>query len=601
MKTRLITLWREPAALLGLVLPYRARIFSALGASVAGMLCGVCFPWLVGRLLDAAMPANNAMMSGEWMRDANSVALALAALLLVQAVLSFYSSYVLSWTGEKTVAALRLDLYSRLLAMPMRLHGERRAGELTSRLSNDVTLIQEALTFGITTAVKDVLMLVGGLVMILLTSPQLALLMCATFPVVVFVAERTGQRIRQAWLAAQDRLAESGVIAGEALQGIACVKAFGNERLEQRRYADVLDGLLAAALRGARLRAGLSSFVVLGVCGSMVLVLWQGARLMSAGALTQGELVQFMLYTTFIGSSMASVANVMGQLQKALGATQRVRELMELPVEASLDAEEPAQRLQGSIKFDSVSFHYPSRPDAPVLDRICLSARPGEKIALVGPSGAGKSTVVALMARFFEPATGLIRIDGRNICLHDLGTLRSNIAVVQQDVFLFGGSIRDNIAYGRPEATETEIREAARRASCTEFIQRMPEGLDTIVGDRGTRLSGGQRQRIAIARALLRDPAILILDEATSALDSESEQFVQQAVEELLHGRTAIIIAHRLATVRQCDRIYVFERGHVVEQGSHADLMRNQAGRYRKMACLQMDARVSGTGLFRAA
>ena len=604
--------YRELAGLLRYVRPWRRRFIMAMVASFISMGFGLLFPYLVGNLLDAAVPSVKVPDLPPWMRDVNRVALFLAGSLAVQAALTFFSSYSFNKVGESAVVALRRDLYSRLISLPMRFFGEHRVGELSSRLSNDLAQIQDTLTFTFAQAIRQTMLLVGGIGLIAATSLRLSLVMISSFPVLMLLGVLFGRRIRKLSRTAQDRLAETATIVEETLQGIANVKAFGNEQHETKRYAAGLDGFLTIVLKSARLRAGLISFIIVGIFGSIVLVMWYGARLMQAGVLTHGELTRFVLSTIFVGGSVSSFAEIFTQIQKTLGATQRVRELLnETPEEglqisdfrfqisesanaaASTNPKSEIRnpksflRLSGSVTFDHVSFRYPSRPDLPVLRELSLEARPGERIALVGPSGAGKSTVVSLLLRFYEPDTGRILFDGRPAADFELHTVRGNMAIVPQEVLLFGGSIRENIAYGRPGASDDEIRSAAARAHCVEFIDRFPEGFDTLAGERGVKLSGGQRQRIAIARALLRDPAILVLDEATSSLDSESEQFIQSALTALLENRTAFIVAHRLSTIRQCDRIYVIEGGTVTESGPHEELIVRKGGTYRRLAELQ--------------
>ena len=599
---------RELAGLFRYVVPWRGRFIAAMVASFFSMGFGLLFPVLVGSLVDAALPSIKQPLLPEWMRDVDRVALFLAGSLAVQAVLSFFSSYSFSKVGESAVVALRRDLYGRLIALPMRFFGEHRVGELSSRLSNDLAQIQDTLTFTCAQAIRQTMLLFGGVALIAMTSLQLSLVMISSFPVLMLLGVLFGRRIRKLSRTAQDRLAETATVVEETLQGIANVKAFGNEQYETRRYAAGLDSFLTIVLKSARLRAGLISFIIVGIFGSIVLVMWYGARLLQAGSLTHGELTRFVLSTIFVGGSVSSFAEIFSQIQKTLGATQRVRELLEEQPEALANAERGAARpkgtdphlprtppprrdaetvLCGAVAFDRVSFRYPSRPDLPVLRELSLEARSGERIALIGPSGAGKSTIVALLLRFYEPDSGRILLDGKPADSFDLETVRGNMALVPQEVLLFGGSIRENIAYGRPGASDDEIRDAAARAHCVEFIDRFPEGFATLVGERGVKLSGGQRQRIAIARALLRDPAILILDEATSSLDSESEQLIQRALTALLENRTAFIIAHRLSTIRQCDRIYVIENGTVTESGAHDELIARSEGTYRRLSKLQ--------------
>jgi ATP-binding cassette subfamily B protein len=452
-------------------------------------------------------------------------------------------------------------------------------------------LIEEMLISAVPQALRQVMLLCGGVVIIAITSLRLSLVMLSSFPVVMLVAVFFGRRIRRLSRAAQDRLADTGTIVDETLQGIANVKAFGNEHFEVERYHTRLSEFLASILRTARFRAGLIAFIIVAIFGSIVLVLWEGARLMQSGALTHGELTRFVFCTIFVGGAVSSMAEIFSAMQRAIGATQRVRELLDEPTEPPLTREAHAEamkmRLRGDVIFDEVHFHYPSRPDLPVLRGLSLHAKAGEQIALVGPSGAGKSTIVALLLRFYEPERGCIRLDGRDARDLPFQSVRANMAIVPQEVLLFGGSIRDNIAYGKPGASDAEIIAAARGANCHEFVERFPDGYATIVGERGVQLSGGQRQRIAIARALLKNPAILILDEATSSLDSESEQLIQQALTTLLAGRTAFIIAHRLATVREVDRIYVIEDGAVSEAGAHAELLERPSGTYRRLSELQ--------------
>jgi ABC-type multidrug transport system fused ATPase/permease subunit len=507
----------------------------------------------------------------------------------MQALLTFFSSITFNSVGQRAVTALRLQLYARLIGLPMTFHGEHRVGELTSRLGSDMGQLEDFYSGAIPQAIRQGMLLFGGIVAIFLTSALLAGLMLGSFPVLVALAVLFGRSVRKIWRKAQDQLAGAATVVEETLQGIATVKAFGNERFETKRYESAMDGYLTQVLRGARFRAALIAFIIFGIFGAIVLVLWYGARLMQAGQLTHGELTQFTLYTLFIGGGVGSVAEVLAAWQKSVGASQRVRELLAIVPELG-DVALPASKTASTpaaVSLENVSFRYPSRPDLPVLRSVTLEARPGERIALVGPSGAGKSTVVSLLLRFYDPDSGRILLNGADAQSLSLGELRARMAMVPQEVLLFGGSIRENIAYGRPGATEEEIRDAARRANCAEFIERFPEGYDTIVGERGVKLSGGQRQRVAIARAFLRDPGLLLLDEATSSLDSESEALIQDALDTLLAGRTALIIAHRLATIRKCDRIYVLEAGEVTEAGTHEELMRRDRGTYRRLAEMQ--------------
>jgi ATP-binding cassette subfamily B protein len=579
--------------LLALGRPWPVVFHLAVLAAILSMSFGLLFPWLMGHLVDAALPSVKLLPDGNWRPDVDTVALVLLGTLGVQAALTFFYAAAFHSVGQRAITSLRRRLYGRLVEMPMTFFGEHRVGELASRLSTDMTLLEEFYCVSVAQGIRQGMLLVGGLIAIFLTSPRLAGLMLLSFPVVVALAMIFGRSVRKIWRGAQDRLAEAGTVVEETLQGIASVKAFGNEEFERRRFGGVMDAFLDAVLRGARTRAALISFIILGIFGAIVLVLWRGARLMQTGELTHGELTKFTLYMLFIGGGISSVAELVGSIQKSAGASHRVRELLEEPTERSVSAAAeteppaPAGEADGSIRFEDVHFRYPSRSDLPVLCGVSLEARRGERIALVGPSGAGKSTVIALLLRFYDPDAGRILLGARDIREFALADVRGRMAMVPQEVLLFGGSIRDNIAYGRPGATDAQIRDAARRANCADFIEGFPEKYETLVGERGVKLSGGQRQRIAIARAFIRNPEILLLDEATSSLDSESEGLIQQALEELLAGRTAFIIAHRLATVRKCDRIYVLESGRVMESGTHDTLIHRPGGIYRRLAELQ--------------
>ncbi len=581
----------ELAHLFSYVRPYRRRFVVAMIASTISMAFGAMFPFLVGRLMDASMPGLELHFTAPWQRDINTIALVLLGTLLVQAVLMYVSSLSFHMVGERAVVDLREALYARLLAQPLAFYGEHRVGELSSRLSNDLTQVQDTLTFTVGQCVRQAMLLTAGLTMIAITSFKLSLVMLASVPVVMLIGVLFGRRVRKFSTAASDRLAETTTFVEETLQGIANVKAFTNESYEHARYSAGLRGYLEVILRTARHRAALIAFIIFAIFGAIVLVMWYGGHLMQRGELTHGDLTRFILYTMFIAGGVSSLPDIIGSVQKTLGATQRVRDLLRLDGEAQSGGRGAAiVRIKGAVRFEDVHFRYPSRPDLRVLRGLSLDAAPGEKIALVGPSGAGKSTLVSLLLRFYDPDSGRLLLDGRDARELSLHEVRGNMAIVPQEVLLFGGSIRDNIAYGRPGATDDEIHAAAERAHCHEFISRFPEGYATLVGERGVKLSGGQRQRLAIARALLKDPAILILDEATSSLDAESEALIQRALDVLLEGRTAFIIAHRLATIRRADRIYVIEDGTVTESGTHAQLLDRAGGTYRKLSELQFTA-----------
>ena len=579
---------RQALELFGYLRPYRGRFGAALTCLFIGTILSLAFPYLAGSIIDAALhPAN----TGDSMAGANWIALLLLGVLALQAGLSYFQALSFATVGHRSLVDLRRDTYARIISLPMKFFAQRRVGELASRLSSDLIQIEDTLITILPQFLRQTTLLIGGIVLIAATSLQLTGIMLASLPFLIVTAVVFGRKTRKISREAQDRLAETATIVEETLQGIVNVKAFSNEGYELNRYHAGLGSFLTITLRGARLRAAFIAFIVFALFGFIVLVLWSGARLLQQGQITFGQLTRFGLYTTFVAGAMGQFAELYSQLQKAIGATQRVRELLRESgeVEVLLGPTPPSTlpRLRGHVVFENVHFTYPSRPEVEVLHAINLAATSGQRIAFVGPSGAGKSTLISLLLRLYDPSSGRLLIDGRDARDYRLIELRGQMSMVPQEILLFGGTIAENIAYGKPGANEAEIEQAARQANAHEFIHAFPERYATLVGDRGIKLSGGQRQRVAIARAILKNPAILILDEATSSLDSESERLIQEALETLMQGRTSFIIAHRLATVRHVDRIIVIAGGRVVESGTHEELQAIDDGVYRRLAALQ--------------
>jgi ABC-type multidrug transport system fused ATPase/permease subunit len=568
--------------------PYRARFSAALVSLFVSSLLSLAFPYLAGSIIDAAL--HHAKGAGS-MAATDRTACLLMGILALQAGLSFFQSLSLATTGQRSLVDLRRDTYAKLISLPMTFFAQRRVGELASRLSSDLVQMEDTLITFLPQFLRQSTILIGGITLIAVTSLQLTGVMLASLPVIIVAAVIFGRKTRKIYRQAQDRLADTATIVEETLQGILNVKAFSNEGYELERYHEGLGSFLTITLRGARLRAAFIAFIVFALFGFIVLVLWSGARLLQQGEITFGQLTRFSLYTAFVAGAMGQFAELYSQLQKAVGATQRVRELLretgEVDVHLGPTPPSSLPRLRGDVVFKDVRFTYPSRQGVEVLHGVNLAATSGQKVALVGPSGAGKSTLISLLLRLYEPSSGRLLIDGRDAHDYRLAELRGQMSMVPQEVLLFGGSIADNIAYGKPGASAKEIEQAARQANAHDFIQAFPEGYATLVGDRGIKLSGGQRQRVAIARAILKNPAILILDEATSSLDSESDQLIQEALETLMQGRTSFIIAHRLATVRHADRIIVIAGGRVVESGTHEELQANEDGTYCRLAALQ--------------
>jgi ABC transporter fused permease/ATP-binding protein len=586
---------RETVEILRYLKPYRRRFVMGLVSLFVGSAAGLCFPLLAGGLIDAALHPGAAKLPVFGAITLNGTALILAGTIAIQAVAAAAAAMSFGRVGQTALADLRRDTYGRLIGLPMAFFAQRRVGELTSRISGDIAQLESGLIYAVPQLCRQSVMLGGGVVLLTLTSGKLTLAMLCSVPLLVAAAVTFGRKLRRLAREAQDRLAETGTIVEETLQAIASVKAFANETFELGRYQRMNEGALKTSLMAVRWRAAFFAVFTISMFGGMVIVLWFGAGLLQSGQITAGELTRFVLYSTFVAGAMGQAAELYSQVQKTVGASQRVRELLREVPEISpgavpardTAAASPPLRLRGEVELQNVTFRYPSRPEIAVLADISLKARRGEVTALVGPSGAGKTTLTALLFRFYDPEQGRVLIDGRDAHEFDLGALRGQMALVPQDVLLFGGSIAENIQYGKPDATMDEIREAAQKANAAEFIDRFPEGYATIVGDRGIKLSGGQRQRIAIARAILKDPAILVLDEATSSLDSESERLVQSALERLMSGRTTFVIAHRLATVRRADQIVVLEQGRMVERGTHEELSKNPEGLYRRLSTLQ--------------
>jgi ATP-binding cassette subfamily B protein len=525
----------------------------------------------------------------EWMAELHDSLWLLVGIVAIQAVIAFFRIMLFAKASERALAALRLDTFSRIIRLPMATLNQRRVGELASRLANDVEAMRETLVVTIPMLIRHTVMLSLCLILILNMSVKLSLFMVGTIPVVIVLIAIFGSRIRKLTKKAQDNLAASQVVVDESLQSIVSVKAFRNEVHEMARYEKNLGEYLTTVIRAAIPRASFIAFIIFAFSVALILVTWFAMRMLNFGEIGKEELTQFAGLSGMIAASFMQFPELITQLQRSLGATERVREILKDEVEPQETEKAVVTRFRGEIEMRGVSFAYPTRPEAVVLREFDLSAKAGQRIALVGPSGSGKSTSVALLFRFYEPTTGEILIDGRPIHDMTLTELRRNLALVPQEVLLFGGSIQENIAYGKPGATEDEIINAAKKANAHEFIIGLTEGYRTLVGDRGTQLSGGQRQRIAIARAILADPAILILDEATSSLDAESERLVQDALDKLMENRTSIIIAHRLSTVRRCDQILAMSGGAIIERGTHDELVSKPGGLYGSLAKLQLE------------
>ncbi|MHA8078382.1 ABC transporter ATP-binding protein [Aquirufa antheringensis] len=564
------------------VIPYKWTFIVGMAFLLLSNLTTLSFPLLIGEMTK--------VIEGKSEYKINEVTLFFFAVLIVQAILSFFRIYTFAQVSEKAMRDVRQTLYAKIITLPIFHFEKRRVGELMSRITSDITQLQDVLSITLAEFFRQVFTLVGGVALITYISWKLTLFMLATFPVLVISAIVFGKFIRKISKKAQDELANTNIIVEETLTSIQAVKAFTNEKYEVDRYTSSLNKVLGEALKAATLRGGFVSFIIFALFGGIVGVVWYGASLVANGDLILADLLTFIFYTAFIGGSVGGLGDIYAQLQKTIGASDRILEILGDPSEIDLTRDSSASAVSfGQIKVQDLEFSYPSRPSVQIIKGINFTIEPGQKVAIVGTSGTGKSTLAQLFMRFYEPNAGSISLGDRSIADIDITEWRKMVALVPQEVLLFGGTIRENIAYGKPGATQSEIESAAELAYAKEFVESFPEKWDTMVGERGVKLSGGQRQRIAIARAILKNPKFLLLDEATSALDSESEKWVQSALEELMKNRTSLIIAHRLSTIRSADLIIVMEEGRIVEAGSHEELMKKKSGIYQNMVKLQTE------------
>jgi ATP-binding cassette subfamily B protein len=577
--------FREAMGIFKYIRPYRWSLIIGLVLLFVSSMVFMIFPALIGEMVDVAQKKSTYNLT------LSRMGLILLAILVVQGVVSFLRVMLFAEVSEKGTADVRRALYDKLVSLPIVFFEQNRVGELVSRLTADVERLYNAFSVTLAEFIRQIIILVVGIVLLAYTTPKLALIMLATFPVIVVGAMFFGRYIRRLSKERQQELADTNIILSETMQSIQVVKAFTNELFETQRYGNVLGRVVSVAMRFAKGRAAFSTFIITMLFGGLFFIIWEAANMMQAGELTAGELIAFVSYTAIIGGAIASLGTFYTELLGAIGATERVRQILDQPSEVSVMAKPAPLHLEGNIAYRNVHFHYPTREDVEVLKGLDFTVEAGQKIALVGTSGAGKSTIVQLLLRFYDLQQGTILVDGKASTSYDMTAYRQNMAIVPQEVLLFGGSIRENIRYGDPNATEAEIIAAAQQSNSWEFISSFPEGLDTVVGERGIKLSGGQRQRIAIARAILRNPSILILDEATSSLDAESERVVQEALNNLMRGRTSIIIAHRLATIRDVDKILVIEGGRIIEEGTHDELSAIPGGAYSSLARLQFEAK----------
>jgi ATP-binding cassette subfamily B protein len=572
----------ELTRLRGFLAPHAARIAIALVALVVAASAVLALGQGLRYVIDAGFGAGDAV-------SLNGALAAFIGVAVVMSIASYTRFYLMMTTGERVITDIRRAVFDHILELPAAFFEGTRTGEIISRLTNDVTLLQSVVSSGISMFLRNALMMAGAMVMLVITSPKLAALILLGVPLTLVPILLVGRRVRRLSRVSQDRVADVSAYIDEALHEIRTVQAYVHEPEDRRRFAARAEAAYASAVDRVRERGLLFAAVLLIAFCAIAVILWIGGHDVLAGKLTAGELSAFVFYAAIVASGAGTVSEVWGDLQRAAGATERIVELLETRPTIAAPARPAAlpARVAGHVRFDRVRFAYPARPDVPALDAFTLEVRPGERVALVGPSGAGKSTVFALLLRCYDLQGGRITLDGIDIASCDPRAVRHALALVPQDPVIFAASVAENVRYGRPEATDDEVRAACAAAYALEFIERLPQGFDTYLGERGVRLSGGQRQRLSIARALLADRPVLLLDEATSSLDAESERAVQLALEGLMRGRTTIAIAHRLATVQHADRIAVLEHGRIVAEGSHAELLR-EGGLYARLAALQL-------------
>jgi len=560
---------------------YKGTMIGALVALVIASAATLLIPKAFGLMIDQGF-------SGETKGMINVYFLALLGVALILAVATFCRYYLVSWLGERVVTDIRRAVYGRIITLGPTFFEENRSGDIISRLTTDTTVIQSVVGSTISVALRNILTLIGGLAFMLFTSAKLLGLVVLVVPLVVVPIMLLGRRVRKLSRVSQDKVADASAMASETVIAVQTVQTFTQEDREIEKFSGHAENAFAAAIRRIKVRAWLTGVVILIVFGAMDLILWVGASDVISGKMTGGNMAAFVMYAAFVAGAVGSLSEVYGELQRAAGAASRCVELIftQTDIKTPLNPVAIPKPAEGRIVFDNVDFTYPSRPDEKILDGFNLSVKGGETLAIVGPSGAGKSTVFQLMQRFYDPHAGTILFDDVDIKKATPDDVRQHLAIVPQESVVFAASVAENIRYGNPDATDEMVRHAAVAAHANDFIERLPQGMQTYLGERGTRLSGGQRQRIAIARAILRDAPILLLDEATSSLDAESEREIQLALEELMKGRTTLVVAHRLATVQKADRIVVMEQGRIVDIGNHEELLA-KGGLYARLAKLQ--------------
>ncbi len=564
--------------------PYMGYFVAGMFLLVLGSLLFMLFPGLAGEMANIAEGKSKYNL-GIKLEDFWIIFL---VILVAQGLFSYLRTMFFTIVAENGMADLRKELYNKIIAQNISFFEERRVGELTSRITTDIEQLQSIFSITLAEFLRQIVILVVGIGIIAYLAPKLSLVMLATFPAIVILAMFFGRYIRRLSKNRQDKLAETNIVVEETFQSFNIVKSFANEWYEAIRYAKSVDKVVKISIEFAKVRGLFIVFIITFLFGGLFFILWKGAIMVQDGEMEIGELISFIFYTGILGGAIASFGTLYTAISQGIGATERILEILESDQEIkNVKAIPVPLKLKGDVNFDNVNFSYPSRKDVTVLKQVNINIKAGSKVALVGQSGSGKSTLVQLLMRFYDLTSGTITVDGVDIQSYNVNNYRAAIGVVPQDVILFGGTIRENILYGKPDATEDEIIKAAEQSNSLEFINGFPEKFETIVGDRGVKLSGGQKQRIAIARALLKDPAILLLDEATSSLDAESERVVQEALDRLMVGRTSIIIAHRLATIKDVDCIYVIEKGKIVESGTHEDLSNYKDGVYSSLAKLQ--------------